>query len=179
MNYCFFPSWFGSQSHLIWEVVSFSIIAWSLLLVCFLGFFFFICCDQNEGLAGRKSHRANLLVMGRRQYWAQHSAEPVDKEVYRMLVWCRRVIAYKCDTGKRLTKLCSFGVLCAHLHFPLWMWKLITYCSPWEDWHGAVGLWGWCHKLWWAAVPRFLPPQLGSRTGPFSCKGRGSLLSFH
>lgn len=80
MNYCFFPSWFGSQSHLIWEVVSFSIIAWSLFLVWL--FAFFIWCAQNEGLAERNSHCANLLLVGRRQYWAQHLAEPVEEEMY-------------------------------------------------------------------------------------------------
>lgn len=80
MNYCFFPSWFGSQSHLIWEVVSFSIIAWSLFLVWL--FAFFIWCAQNEGLAERNSHCANLLLVGRRQYWAQHLAEPVEGEMY-------------------------------------------------------------------------------------------------
>lgn len=47
--------------------------------------FFFIWCAQNEGLADRNSRCANLLVVGRRQYWAQHLAEPVDKEIYCML----------------------------------------------------------------------------------------------
>lgn len=76
MNYCFFPSWFGSQSHLIWEVVSFSIIAWSLFLVWL--FASFIWWAQNEAVAERKSHSANLLAVGRRQCWAEHLAEPVD-----------------------------------------------------------------------------------------------------
>lgn len=178
MNYCFFPSWFGSRSHLIWGVVSFSIIAWSLLLVCFLLFLFDVTrmkewqienrtvqtCLSWEGDNSELSTQQNLLTRRCTVCWS--GAE-------------ERLLLMNVTQCKRLTKLCSFGVLCARLHFPLWIWKLIIYCSPWEDWHGAVDLQGWCHRLWWVAVPCLLAPQLSSRLIPFSCRGRGSLPSFH
>lgn len=79
MNYCFFPSWFGSQSHLIWEAVSFSIVAWSLFLVWLFTFFYLM---YQKWRTGREKHCTELLVVGRRQYWTQHLSEPVDEEMY-------------------------------------------------------------------------------------------------
>lgn len=43
---------------------------------------------------------------------------------------------------KKLTKLCSFGVLCAYFCFPFYIQKLVIYHRHWEDYHGAVDLHG-------------------------------------
>lgn len=37
---------------------------------------------ENEGLAERNSHCTELAVVGRRQYWPQHLAGPVDEQMY-------------------------------------------------------------------------------------------------
>lgn len=168
MNYCFFPSWFGSQSHLIWEVVSFSIVAWSLPLVCFLPFFFFIFsflvwCDQNEGLSDRNHTLQTCLSWQGDNIELSTHQNPLLRSctvccsgaeaVYCLWMW------HSARGWLRSAALVSFVLL----SFPRWIQKLVIYCSPWEDWHGAVDLQVWHHGLWWAAVPLVLVTSLGAR----------------